>query len=435
MNQLQDFISRHARRTPDAPALEDSTSHLTYADFNNEVDIKAEQFRQSYGTGKPIILRARQDIGFITDYFAVHRSGNYAVPIEHDLPEERERAIRQMTDHTDIPADTADILFTTGSTGREKGVLLSHRALIADAENLISGQQFHEGMAFVINGPLNHIGSLSKLWPTVIVGGKIVVTAGMKDINAYIAAISRQTLPVATFLVPTSIHILLTFGSKQLGDLQEKIEFIETGAAPITEQDMRDLHTALPRTRLYNTYASTETGIICTYDYANNPIIAGCLGRPMPHSSIAIADDGCIVCAGPTLMSGYAGGRENIVSNGKIHTTDRARIDDLGNLHLMGRNDNIINSGGYKIAPEEVEEVALQYPAIADCICIPARHPVAGTVAALLYVPKEGEKISKRELALFVSSKLERYKTPQIFREVQHIERTFNGKLNRKYYH
>ena len=86
-----------------------------------------------------------------------------------------------MEQHT-VPEDTADILYTTGTTGLSKGVIISHRAIIADAENLIAGQGFSHDLAFVVNGPLNHIGSLSKIYPVVILGATLIIVDGMKDI-------------------------------------------------------------------------------------------------------------------------------------------------------------------------------------------------------------------------------------------------------------
>lgn len=422
--------------TPERVAVEDGEAQLTYAQLDHAVTERAAQLREVYGTGQPVVLRASQTVAFLVDYLAIHRAGCAAVPVSHDATEDDDAAIREQLQHCTLPADAADILFTTGTTGRQKGVILTHQALIADAENLIHGQGFHGDLAFVISGPLNHIGSLSKLWPMLIVGGTISITAGVKDMNAFFQAIRRQTLPVATFLVPASIRMLLTFGRKELDQLARQIEFVETGAAPIAESDMLRLRDALPASRLFNTYASTETGIVSTYDYAHHSVKAGCLGRPLPHATAVIGEDGCLVCGGETVMAGYVDPAmtATVLREGRVYTSDRATLDADGNILLQGRSDDLINVGGYKVSPVEVEDAALAFPGVADCVCIAADHPVIGTVTKLLFVPRPGTTVSRRDLARFLASRLERYKVPQLYEQVERVHRTFNGKLDRKSY-
>ena len=200
---------------------------------------------------------------------------------------------------------------------------------------------------------------------------------------------------------------------------------------------MKDLCRLLPHSRLYNTYASTETGIIATYNFNDGRCMAGCLGRPMRHAQFVITSEGRIVCTGPTLMSGYAGDPErtaSVLRDGKLYTSDLGEIDGEGMLHLSGREDDIINVGGYKVSPLEVEDAALSSPLVADCLCIPAPHPVTGQALKLLVVSTAGTAFSKRTLALFLSKCLERYKVPLLYEEVPAIRRTFNGKPDRKSY-
>ena len=205
----------------------------------------------------------------------------------------------------------------------------------------------------------------------------------------------------------------------------------------MSQADMESLCQLLPRTRLYNTYASTETGIICTHNYNSDYCMAGCLGRPMRHSSVFITPDGNVACKGDTLMEGYVGDEEltrKVLRDGVLYTSDCGRIDQQGRLHLTGRMGDIINIGGYKVNPIEVEDAALSFPAVADCICAPSPHPVLGTVLRLYVVPKADTVVNKKELATHLTQKLERYQVPQLFTITDHIERTYNGKLNRKFY-
>jgi acyl-CoA synthetase (AMP-forming)/AMP-acid ligase II len=367
--------------------------------------------------------------------------------LERDMPEDTfQKVSAELTAHS-CPPGTADVLYTTGTTGRSKGVMVSHRTILADAENLIAGQGFSPDLTFVVNGPLNHIGSLSKIYPVMLLGATLVIVDGLKDLDAFFNAFTLSPFPphfrrvqrYATFLVPASIRILLQFASDRLAALADRIDFIETGAAAISQADMEALCRLLPNSRLYNTYASTETGIICTHNFNEQPLNPepGCLGRPMPHSKVFITEKGLIACTGDTLMTGYVGDPErtaSVLKDGVLYTSDLGTIDDQRRLHLRGREDDVINVGGFKVAPTEVEDAAMACPAVADCLCIPVDHKITGKALKLLVVMTEGETLDKRSLARFLKERLEQYKVPMLYEQVDSIRRTFNGKPDRKFY-
>ena len=436
--KIEDYLFVWAEKCPHQIAVACGSEELTYAKLAQEVVLRKEEFQRSgLNCKNAMVVRSSQDIDFLITYLAVHLLDGVMVPLESSISDETLHEVLKMTEHADIPSGTADILFTTGTTGKRKGVIISHEAILANAENLIDAHEFKHDLAFIISGPLNHIGSLSKIWPTLIVGGTIYITEGMKDINTFLRTIERPDCLVATFLVPASIKMLLTFGKKQLAQYIDKIDFIETGAAPISQQDMEALCKLLPHTRLYNTYASTETGIICTHNYNTNQCWAGCLGKPMKNSSVTITNEGIVACSGKTLMTGYLNDEKTtkeILKNGIIYTHDQGYIDEYGYLHLAGRKDDIINVGGFKVNPIEIENVALTYQNISDCICVPDTHPVLGTVLRLIVVTHGQQPLDKRGLASFLTSKLEHYKVPHFYTQVEKLHRTYNGKLDRKAY-
>ncbi len=435
---LEDFILTHAERQPDKVAVICQNRLITYRQLWEMIDAKATDLRaRGIGQGRVVVMRTSQTTDFLVDYFAVHLSGAVAMPLEKDMPDARFEEIHRQYESLEIPDKVADILFTTGTTGRSKGVMVSHDTIIADAENLIDGQGFTPELTFVICGPLNHIGSLSKVYPVMMQGGTLIILEGMKDMEAFFNALDYPSTKMATFMVPATIRILLSLARERLSAYKDKIDFIEAGAAPLMLSDMKALCEILPHTRLYNTYASTETGIITTYNYNDGRCMAGCLGRPMRHSEVFITDEGLIACKGKTLMTGYAGEPEmtaQILRNNTIFTSDRGYIDDEGMLHIEGRDDDIINVGGFKVAPNEVEDVAMSLPDIKDCICIAEDHPVMGKALKLVVVLNEGYTLDKRKIARHINAKLENYKVPMLYEQTDSIQRTFNGKLNRKAY-
>ncbi len=433
---LEDYIEQHARLCPQKTAIVFGEEKYSYAELWERVSRRMEEFKH-INRGQIYCLRAVTSIDFLISYFALHKVGGVAVPLEKSLPDETYKIISEKMCSYKVPEGSADILYTTGTTGKSKGVIISHRTILADAENLIDGQGFSRDLAFVINGPLNHIGSLSKIYPVIMLGGTVILVDGLKDINKFFEAFNYPAAKMATFLVPASIRMLIQFSSEKIKALAEKMEFIETGAAAISQSDMLELCKLLPLTRLYNTYASTETGIICTYNYNDGKCVSGCLGKPMKHSRVTISDKGKIICYGDTLMSGYVDDPEmtaSILRDGAIFTSDVGKIDENGMLHLIGREGDVINVGGFKVAPTEVEDAALAFPDVEDCVCVPVDHKITGKALKLLVVMKCEKNLDGRELALFLKSRLETYKVPLLYSQIEHVERTFNGKINRKYY-
>ncbi|MBO7119228.1 MAG: acyl--CoA ligase [Bacteroidaceae bacterium] len=457
---LEEQVKLFSEQTPDKPAVICQGRTLSYSALWQAVREKAGSLKADGLTdGQPYVFMTTQDESFIVTYLAVHLCGAIAVPLEASTPVERQQQIRDELNGPNTLASfngnemvngqrsmvngkwsndkCSDILYTTGTTGKAKGVMISARTWSANAENLIDRLGFTSEQLFIICGPLNHLGSLSKIYPTLMTGGTLYLMQSLKDLGAFFSVFELPFTKFATFLVPSSIRMLLQFAPNELAAVASKIDFIETGAAAISQSDMELLCQTLPHSRLFNTYASTETGIVCSYEFSKYGCVPGLLGKPMKHSSVRIDRDGRVICSGQTLMSGYAGAPEltaQVLINGEIHTSDIGTLDADGMLHLQGRQDDVINVGGYKVNPLEVEDAVSGFEPIADCICIPARHILLGTVPKLLYVPKQGKDVKPKDIADFLKGRLENYKIPLLYEVVDAIKRTYNGKLDRKAY-
>ena len=315
--------------------------------------------------------------------------------------------------------------------------MLSSTCLEACADNFISDLHFSSELCFIICGPLNHIASLFKIHPVLTAGGCIYVLDGLKDLNAFYDVFNLPFSKFATFLVPASIRMLMQFSYQKLCSLADRIDFIETGAAPITHEDMKKLAEALPKSRLYNTLGGTEIGCVSTYDFNDGKYMEGCIGRPLKNCTLEILEDGSIVVSGRTIMSGYVNDPEltaQVMKDGRIYGSDLGYYDEDGLIHLKGRRGDIINVGGFKVNPVDVENAALSFKGISDCICVAAKHPVIGTVPKLLYVAENGVELDKKMLIAHLRQSLEAHKIPVYFEAVDKIQRTFNGKLDRKWY-
>ena len=414
-----EYVAKVVERYPDELAVICHDEQLTYAQLWEAAGKEALRLRdiEHVREGQYYIQTCTQDIAYVVRFLALHLIGA-----------------------------RCDILYTTGSTGKPKAVLLSDEGMIANGENLIDAMGFHPGLTFVVCGPLDHFGPWSKMLPVFMTGGTLHILDGLKDMESFFdalrpASLANDKVKSATFLVPSAIRMLLQFSRERLAKLADCIEFIETGAAPIATSDMEQLRELLPLTRLYNTYASTETGIVCTCPYHQpNPILQGCVGTAMKHSSVSIGPEGEICVSGPMLMAGYlnedAEGNLQLVPVGNtFETADLGYLDTEGKLFLTGRSSDFINVGGLKLSPVEVEDAAMGFAGIVDCLCLPEKHSVMGQVPKLLVVVQADFLFDKHELAHYLKQKLiETWKVPMRYEVVDEIRKMPNGKKDRRSY-
>lgn len=435
---LEQSIYHHSVATPDKVAAVCGEDSITYSQLWSSIAKRAVELEtEGVLPNRPYVFRSSQDIDFVVTYCAVHHIGAIAVPMEQKATDEYFDAVSAEVSACEFEEDIVDILYTTGTTGKSKGVKLSETALVSCADNFINDLQFTSDLLFIISGPLSHIASLFKMHPVLTVGGTICILDGLKDINAFFEVFDLPFKKFATFLVPASIRLIMQFSYERLCELADKIDFIETGAAPITQHDMEMLSKALPKSRLYNTLGGTEIGAVCTYNFNDGKYMEGCIGRPMKNSTVEVTPEGNIIVSGLTIMSGYVADPENtarVLKDGKIYSADLGYVDSEGLIHLKGRQGDVINVGGFKVDPSEVENAAASHQSIKDCICIAATHPVIGTVLKLLVVLADGCELDKRSIAVHIKSKLEPHKVPTYYEAVDTIQRTYNGKLDRKFY-
>lgn len=434
----EEGIKIHAACTPNKIAIVCGMDQITYAQLWNAIERRAQEFlSQGVRPHRPYVFRATQDINFIVNYCSLHTIKAIAVPLGYDAPEEYVQSISAEVDSCLFDENIVDILYTTGTTGKAKGVMLSEQALVSCADNFITDLGFSKDLAFIVSGPLNHIASLFKMHPVLTVGGTVCVLDGLKDMNAFFNVFNLPFKKFGCFLVPSCIRMLLQFSYEQLSSLKNKMDLIETGTAPITQHDMKLLSEALPYTRLYNTLGGTEIGAVCTYNFNDGIYKEGCIGKPMKNSHVEVTENGEIIVSGKTIMSGYVNDPETtaqVLKDGKIYGADLGYIDEDGMIHLKGRRGDVINVGGFKVDPTEVENAVASYKGIKDCICIASTHPVIGTVLKLLVVLDEGTEMNKHTIALHIKSKLESHKVPTFYEAVAEIKRLYNGKVDRKYY-
>ena len=214
---LEESILHYALTTPKKTAVVCGKDSITYSGLWAAILFRAGCLREEgLEPSRPYVYRASQDIDFIITYCAVHQVGAIAVPLEAQAPQDRFDSVKAEVDSCTFSPDIADILYTTGTTGKAKGVMLSTRALEACSDNFISSMPFTSDLLFIISGPLSHIASLFKMHPTLSAGGTICVLDGLKDMNAFFDVFDLPFKQFATFLVPASIRLIMQFSYERL---------------------------------------------------------------------------------------------------------------------------------------------------------------------------------------------------------------------------
>ena len=483
-----EYVAYYAEKTPSKTAVIVNGVRTSYSELFDLVCGYSEFLKKSgVKKGDIIVTKAAQKLDYVVTYLSVHLSGAVIASVERNMLADNmleiakklngkyiissekfdcgadveiiecsdvvETAKAYFTEkgNVEFPLedDSADILFTTGTTGASKGVELSHKALTATAENLIYGCGYKEDTLMIVPGPLNHANAIRKIFTTLVNGSTVCILNGMMNLKKFYDALDYQDANVSCCLPPAAIRTIFQITQDKISEYAHKIDFIESATAPLPEADKKRLCNLLPDTRLYNNYGSSESASVCMYDYNKYPGLQNCVGKAMPNSEIVIVDDngteiesskdklGLVACKGDVNMKGYVNDPDEtsrVLRDGIVYTNDIGYIDDNGFIFIIGRKGDVINVGGLKVAPTEVESAMLENDIIDDCICIGVDDAIVGKALRLLVVINEKADFDPKELRRFLSTKLESHKVPAQYEQVDHIERTYNGKLNRKHY-
>ena len=487
LRSVEEYLYLHATNTPDKVALVVGERQISYRSLYEKAYRYHEALKASgVSAGDIVVTRADQTPDYVVIYLAIHMAGGIVTSLEKNIPlaELEKIASRlgasfvipkenevpagpwknlvspsQVPSGEDYPAlpslefpdpeASADILFTTGTTGASKGVELSHKALVATAENLIFGCEYKPDTFLIVPGPLNHANAIRKLLATLVNGSTLCLLPGMSDLPGFFRALDHPLGRKACCLPPAAIRTLFALTGDRLGAYSGKIDFIESASAPLPESDKERLRRLLPDARLYNNYGSSEAASVCMVDYNRYPDKKDCIGKEMPNSRVIIVDDahreipsdpahpGFLACLGDVIMKGYVRDpalTQEVLVNGAVYTSDIGYKDAEGFLFITGRKGDVINVGGIKVSPVEVEEAALAFEGVEDCICIARPDPITGQALKLLLVLRPGISPDFRLIGQFLSARLEAVKVPRFYEQVEKIERTYNGKPDRKFY-
>ena len=337
--------------------------------------------------------------------------------------------------------DPAAIVYTSGTTGRSKGAVLTHRNLATNCRALVEAWQYTAEDRLIHALPIFHVHGL-------FVAANMSLTAGasMYYLPSFDAETIIDLLPRATVLmgVPTFYTRLLN-NDRLTPRSCASMRLFVSGSAPLLASDheafeARTGHAILER------YGMTETGMNTTNPYDSGRRKPGTVGKPFPGIEIRVADRengrplpdgevGIVEVRGPNVFAGYWQLPEKSASefrkDGFFITGDLGRIDEDGYLCIVGRDKDLVISGGYNVYPKEIEELLDTHPKVLESAVIGVPHPDFGETVVAVVVPAPGEELRAGELLDFIAGDLARFKQPRAVRVVEALPRNVMGKVQK----
>ncbi len=322
-------------------------------------------------------------------------------------------------------------------------MLLTHRNIAQAAININAFVGTRGDDCEVMPLPLCHSFGLGRLRVMALAGHCLLLMPGMRNP----AAVLQQVLhakATGLALVPAGFDLILRMTRDRFGDARGHLRYVEIGSAAMPLTTRMRLAELLPDTRLCHHYGLTEASRAAFLEYHADREHLSSIGRPSPNVEMAVRDDegndlpdgeqGQIVVRGRMVMRRYWKQPElthSVLRDGWLSTGDRGWRDAGGYYHLTGRTADVVNVGGRKVSPEEIEEVLDAHPAVVESACAGVADPqgiVGECIKALVVLRSE---VRDEQLIDWLRQRLEEYKIPRIWQRVERIARTESGKIQR----
>ena len=476
MKTIEEQIFDHVQNTPDKVALISGDTEITYSQLWDYCLCAAEKLKQDYHLkkGDRVILSAAGNIEFVYAYFGVHIAGGICVPIDPDTNQTRFEYIEKSTTpvcvmgllhnvkketipFSDVVNGTskatyiapeqslvADILFTTGTTGAPKGVALSYNNLSAAARNINAYIGNTNSDVELLALPVSHSFGLGRLRCSLSKGATVVMLGTFANVKKFFKEMARCQVTMFA-MVPASWGFIKKMSGKYIGKFADQLKFIEIGSSFMPVEDKELLMSLLPKTRICMHYGSTEasrSAFMEFHTYKDNLLS---IGKASPNVEIkiftsqgtpaALGEEGEVCVKGEHVTCSYWNETpERFASDfydGYFRTGDCGTMDAEGNIYLKSRIKEMINVGGKKVSPMEVEDILNTIPGIKESACIGIPDPgiVLGEVVKAFIVADDN--LSDEEIMQQLRPQLEVYKLPVEIERINAIPKTGSGKIQR----
>ncbi|MES3000899.1 MAG: AMP-binding protein [Pseudomonadota bacterium] len=342
------------------------------------------------------------------------------------------------------PDEVMRMCFTSGTTGNPKGVLHSFNTSLCAAEFLNSEMKVGSDDVLLMFVPVGLNWGYITLLQTLLAGARGVLMERFSEAGV-LKAIEREKV---TYLpsAPAGLVVLLNSRELRRHDVSS-LRVAITGGASASVEMIKTFQAALPGVKLIEVYGMLETGFHTTTRLDDDPFqVIGTVGRCLPQMELDIFDeDGHpvakgasaeIVCRGPSVHLGYldndTANRESFTHDGWFRTGDLGEIvDPAGNLRISGRKKEIINRGGKKYFPREIEELLYEHPAFLQVAIVGMPDPRVGERNCLCVIFKPGQSLTLEQIVAFLKGRVADYKLPEQLEVVRELPMTPSGKIRR----
>jgi acyl-CoA synthetase (AMP-forming)/AMP-acid ligase II len=338
--------------------------------------------------------------------------------------------------------EAAMFLYTSGSTGMPKGVVLSHQSHLWVVETRLTGDL--ERHRYLIAAPLYHMNALA-LAKLACAAHATIVLLPQFTAPAYIEAIGRNRCTWLTAVPPMIAMMLREKEALARTDLSS-VEFIRMGSAPVSHALMEAIHHALPRASVTNAYGTTEAGPVVFGPHPEGlPQPEMSVGYPHPKVELRLVegddrdvDQGVLEMKCPALMNGYHNRPEvnpPFTADGFYITGDVFRRDADGFHYFIGRSDDMFVSGGENIYPADVERMLERHPDVAQAAVVPIDDELKGQKPVAFVVAKPGRSPSEDEIKRFALANAPAYAHPRFVWFVDELPLASSNKIDRTLLH
>ena len=358
---------------------------------------------------------------------------------------------------TDIEdKDTTILMYTAGTTGFPKGVMLSHTSFSTYMLENVSPADPESDESNILTVPLYHVAGIQAMM-AAIYGGRTLVMERQFEPEEWMTLVEREKANRA-MMVPTMLKQLLDHPNFKKHDLSS-LRVITYGAAPMPLPVIRKALEEFPGVSFINAFGQTETASTITALGPEDHVLTGTeeekekklarlasIGKPMADVEMKVVDDdgkklgvgevGEILARGPRVMSGYWKDEEKtaktIDKDGWVHTGDIGYVDEEGYYFLSGRSSDMIIRAGENISPEEIENVIREHPGVEDVAVIGVPDETWGEEPRAVVIPKKGVKVTEEEIMEYCRQNLASFKRPRTVVFVDELPRNPMGKLIKK---
>ena len=473
---IERLIFEHAQTMPRKTALIQGTVEVSYEQLWKEIEMAASWFCHHAERGDRVIASASKSIEFVYAYFGAHLAGMICVPIDPETNETRLQRIidvakpslivgelRNHGDHQVIPFeechqelensrisinefpkedDVADLLFTTGTTGLPKGVTLTFANQMAAAENINTFIGNTADDVEMLALPISHSFGLGRLRCIFAKGATLVMLGSFASMKKFFGEMER--CHVTGFgMVPASWSYILKMSGEKIGQYAGQLKYIEIGSAFMPLENKQKLMNLLPKTHICMHYGLTEASRSAFISFHDDTAHLMSAGKASPNTEVAVFseqgerlranEDGEICVKGGHVCSDYWGMPKEVFEqdffDGYFRTGDWGHIDEDGYIYLVSRKKEIINVGGKKVRPIEVEEHLNEIEGIDESACVGVHDDVLGEVVKAFCVCSR--EVDFEEVKKILFKKIETYKIPAFFEAIKELPKTQNGKLQR----